>query len=68
MSRYTFSRSSTSHVSLVEKKDGLIWYMDGSAGFTVASAQGLIDSKILETSTDSSKCNWCVPSKVNVLL
>lgn len=55
------------NVLLSDQKDRWAWTIDGSEGFSVASARKDIDSKTLVVDHHATRWNNLVPIKVNIL-
>nr|GEW06192.1 ribonuclease H-like domain-containing protein [Tanacetum cinerariifolium] len=51
---------------LTDQCDSWQWLLDTSAGFSVASIRSLIDSNTLDTNSNATHWNRCIPLKVNV--
>ncbi|XP_023747217.1 uncharacterized protein LOC111895365 [Lactuca sativa] len=65
--QFTALKSFVGLVVLGENQDYWLWSPNAFVGYTIASARTTIDSQFLEISSQSTRWNRFLPSKVNIL-
>nr|GEY62656.1 RNA-directed DNA polymerase, eukaryota, reverse transcriptase zinc-binding domain protein [Tanacetum cinerariifolium] len=60
--------SSIRDITLSDQDDALVWTLNDSSGFSVASIRCLIDAKTLVVDSNATRWNHYIPIKVNVFL